>query len=153
MSVVRASVEVAAPPSTVWKVVSDPRNLTAWDHHIISVDGVPPDGLREGSRYRTWVRFMGVRAHADAEVLAFRPGRYAKVRLKGLVEGTVETWLEPLDGNRTLLRHEVDYRLIGGPLGRVAARGIKFLGASYLVRRGALAQKRQAEETGHRRPG
>lgn len=145
MSVVEASVEVDAPPRRVWDVVADPTNLPRWDHHILTVEGVPSDGLTEGSRYRTWIRFMGVRAKVDTLVQVLEPERYAKSLLRGILEGTVETWLEPLDGQRTNLRHRVEYRFIGGPLGRVAARGVKLLGASLLLRRGTLAQKRQAE--------
>ena len=145
MSVVEASVEIDASPERVWEVVADPRNLPKWDHHVIEVEGVPHGGLTEGATYRTWVRFMGVRARADAEVLTFQPVRYAMVRLRGIVDGTIETWLDSLDGHRTRLRHRVEYRFIGGPLGRVAARGVKLLGASLLVRRGTLAQKRQIE--------
>ncbi len=88
---------------------------------------------------------MGVRAKADMEVQALDLERYAKVRLRGILEGTIESWLDPLDGQRTKLRHRVEYRFIGGPLGRVAARGVKLLGAALLLRRGTLAQKRQVE--------
>ena len=88
---------------------------------------------------------MGMRAKADVLVQVLEPERYAKINLGGLLEGTIETWLAPLDGQRTELRHRVEYRFIGGPLGRVAARGVKLLGAAFLLRRGALAQKRQAE--------
>ena len=56
MSVVEAWVDVDAPPKRVWKVVADPRNLTLWDHHIVGVEGVPRNGLTEGSSYRTWIR-------------------------------------------------------------------------------------------------
>jgi len=138
-------VQIDAPPKRVWKVVADPRNLPTWDHHILSVEGVPSGGLTEGTRYRTWIRFMGMRAKADVLVQVLEPERYAKINLGGLLEGTIETWLAPLDGQRTELRHRVEYRFIGGPLGRVAARGVKLLGAAFLLRRGALAQKRQAE--------
>ncbi len=145
MSVVETSVEIDAPPKEVWKVVADPRNLPTWDHHIRTVEGVPAHGLTEGTRYRTWVRFMGVRAKADVHVQVLEPERYAKIRLRGILEGTIETWLDPMDGQRTKLRHRVEYRFIGGPLGRVAARGVKLLGAALLLRRGTLAQKRQVE--------
>ena len=138
--------EIDAPPERVWRVVADPRNLPKWDHHILTVEGVPPSGLTEGTKYRTWVRFMGVRARADVEVQALEPDRYAKIRLRGILDGTIETWLDPMDGRRTKLRHRVEYRFIGGPLGRLAARGVKLLGAAFLVRRGALAQKRQVED-------
>lgn len=145
MSVVETSVEIDAPPERVWRVVADPNNLPKWDHHILTVEGVPAHGLTEGTTYRTWIRFMGMRARADVEVQVLQPRRYAKIRLRGLLAGTVETWLQPLDGRRTELRHRVEYRFIGGPLGRMAARGVKLLGASVLLRRGTLAQKRQVE--------
>lgn len=145
MSRVEAAVVVDAPVSKVWAIVADPRNLPQWDHHIASVEGVPPSGLAIGSTYRTWLRFMGVRAHTDAEVLELEPERYSKILLHGLIEATVQTWLEPLNGGRTRLRHVIDYRFIGGPIGRLAARGVKLLGAPAILRHGVAAQKRQAE--------
>jgi uncharacterized protein YndB with AHSA1/START domain len=145
VSVVDASVEIEASPKRVWEVVADPTNLPNWDHHIVAVEGVPSGGLTEGARYVTWVRFMGVRARAEVEVETLRPERYAKTRLGGILEGTVETWLDPLGDQRTRLRHRIEYSFIGGPLGRMAARGVKLLGASLLLRRGTLAQKRQVE--------
>lgn len=148
MSLIQVSVDVDAPPDRVWAVVADPGNLPHWDRHIVSVDGVPPTGLRRGATYMTGVRFMGARARTTSRVLDLRPPEYAKVQLKGLVEGVVETWLEPLDGGgRTRLRHRIEYRFIGGPLGRVAARAVNVLGATALLKRGIQAQKRQAEES------
>ncbi|HXF57812.1 MAG TPA: SRPBCC family protein [Actinomycetota bacterium] len=146
MSVVEASVEVRAPQEAVWAVVADPRNLPRWDRHIVGVEGAPEDGLRPGSSYWTRVRFLGVQARVRAEVLELRPPRYARLRLTGIVDGVVETWLDPLDGDQTRLRHRVEYRFPGGSLGRVAARAVRMMGASVLLARGARAQKRQAEE-------
>lgn len=146
MSVVETSLVIDAPPRTVWDLVSDPRNLPAWDRHIVAVDGVPPGGLRRGSEYSTTLRLMGVRARIGAKVLEFRTPRYSKVRLTGILDATVETWLEPVDGGRSSrLRHRVDYRFKGGPLGAISAEAVRRLGAGALLRRGALAQKRQAE--------
>jgi len=146
MSTLQVSTEVDAPPGAVWNVVSDPNNLPRWDRHIISVRGVPPEGLRAGAEYTTDVKFMGARSRSTSEVVEFRPPEYSKVKLRGLVEGTVETWLEPLDGgSRTLLRHRVDYRFAGGPIGGLAAQAVNMLGAPVLLRRGVQAQKRQAE--------
>jgi uncharacterized protein YndB with AHSA1/START domain len=148
MSVVQVSVEIDAPPKAVWEVVSEPHNLPRWDRRIASVDGLPPGGLREGVEYTTELRFMGVRAKGVARVIEFRPPEYSKVRVRGLVDATVETWLEPLDGGgRTRLRHRVEYRFIGGPIGRVAARAVNVLGAPALLKRGLQAQKRQAEQS------
>lgn len=145
MSVIEVVVDVDRPREDVWKVVSDPKNLPRWNRHIVSVEGVPQDGLREGSQYTTHVSFMGVRAKTDAKVVELRPPEYAKVRLSGLAEATVETWLEPRDGGTTRLRHRIDYRFKGGPLGAFAARAVSKMGATRMLRRGAESQKTQAE--------
>jgi uncharacterized membrane protein len=148
LSVVEASVDIQASPERVWEVVADPRNLPRWDHHIESVDGVPEDGVREGTEYTATVRLVALRARVGARVMKLRPHEYAKVRLDGLIDGTVQTWLEPLKGGNTRLRHRIQYRFKGGPFGRLAARGVKLLGASVLLRRGTQAQKHQAETGG-----
>jgi uncharacterized protein YndB with AHSA1/START domain len=146
VTVVDASVDIQAPPEEVWRIVADPHNLPTWDRHIAKVEGIPPDGLRPGTRYTTEVRFMGVRAHSQAKVLEIRPPEYSKIQLSGLLDGVVETWLEALDGgHRTRLRHRIKYRFKGGPLGEVAARAVGMFGAAAVLRRGVLAQKRQVE--------
>ncbi len=146
MTRVETSVHVAAPPERVWAVVSDPRNLPRWDRHIVGVEGVPDGGLREGASYTTVLRFMAVRAKVRAQVLAWEPPHRAVVRVTGpVVEATVTTTVEPA-GDGSILRHEVEYRFRGGPLGEVAARSLEILGGAHLaVRHGALAQKREAE--------
>jgi carbon monoxide dehydrogenase subunit G len=146
VSVVQVSVEVDAPPDAVWRVVADPNNLPHWDRHISGVSDLPKDGLAPGIEYTTELRFLGARAHGTSRILELRPPEYSKVQLKGLVEGTVETWLEPLDGDRTLLRHRIQYRFIGGPIGRLAARAVNVLGATATLKRGVEAQKHQAEQ-------
>lgn len=145
---VEVSEEIDAPPRAVWGVVANPENLPRWDRHIYEVKGVPKAGLARGTEYTTGVRFMGARAHASARVLEIEPERYSKIEIHGLVDGVVETWLEPLDGGRTRLRHRVAYRFKGGPIGELAARAIQILGATALLRRGIEAQKRQVENSG-----
>ena len=147
MSVVEVSEVIDAPPEAVWEVVADPRNLPLWDHHIYEVKGVPKNGLRQGTEYTTGVKFMGARAHATAQVLELEPGRYSKIELRGMIDGVVETWLEAVDGGRTRLRHRVAYRFKGGPIGELAARAIRVLGATALLRRGVQAQKEQVERS------
>jgi carbon monoxide dehydrogenase subunit G len=150
VSVLTVQADVAAPPNHVWAVVADPRNLTRWDRRITAVTGVPEGGLEPGTEYTTEIRFMGIKARVRAEVLEIEPPRFAKVRLHGLLEATVESWLEPLDGDHTRLRHRVDYRFKGGPFGQLGARILRGLGGASLLRRGVEAQKRQAEEAARR---
>jgi uncharacterized protein YndB with AHSA1/START domain len=145
MSVVRASEIVDASPQEVWAVVSDPHNLPLWNRHIREVHDVPEHGVKEGTTYWTRLSFLGVSARVDAEVEEVDPPRFSRIRLTGPVEATVRTWINPAGSGRSRLEHEVEYHLRGGPVGELVARGLQTLGARRLLRRGALAQKRQIE--------
>jgi uncharacterized protein YndB with AHSA1/START domain len=145
-SVVEVSVDIDATPEEVWRVVADPRNLQRWDRHIALIEGARGE-LHEGDEYTTELRFMGARARAHMKVLALKPHEYSKVAMDGVVDGTVESWMEPLDGDRTRLRHRVSYRFRGGPLGEVAGRAVRMMGAGAILKRGVQAQKRQVEDS------
>lgn len=146
VSVVEVLVEVEAPPERVWEVVSDPRKLSHWDRHVESVEGVPAGGLAEGVRYTTVMRFMAVRGHVAAEVLEFDPPQRAVIMLTGLIDAIVTTTVEPLPGDRSLLKHVVDYHFRGGFIGDFAARSLQLLGGAQLaLRHGTHAQKREIE--------
>jgi uncharacterized protein YndB with AHSA1/START domain len=146
MTLVTVSVEVDAPPERVWEAISDPKNLLHWNRHIIHVDGVPATGLREGTRYVIEMRFMAVRAKVRAQVLEWEPPRRATFRLRGVLDASVTSTVEPLGPDRSRLEHVVDYRFMGGPIGALAARSLRLVGgARYALRRGTLAQKREIE--------
>jgi uncharacterized membrane protein len=146
LSVLELSIDVDAPLERVWEVIADPRNLTRWDRHIVRVDGLPADGLVAGSTYTVVVRFFGVTAHAECVVTDLDVPGHAEVEVDGVVEAKVQSWVTPLDGGRTRIRHRVDYRFPGGPLGTIAAQAFQMLGGSTILRRGLQEQKRQAEE-------
>ena len=153
MTLVKFDIVIEAPPEEVWDVISDPRNLPHWDRHIVRVDDVPADGLREGTRYTTEMRFMAFRTTVDGEVLEWDPPRRSKIRLTGLLDATVTSTIEPLAGSdRSLLEHVIDYRFRGGPLGELAARSLARVGGAHLaLRHGTLAQQREIEERYRRR--
>ena len=147
MTLVEFDLVIDAPPEAVWEVISDPRNLPNWDRHIVRVDGVPEGGLREGIRYTTEMRFMAFRTTIDGAVLEWDPPRRSKIELRGLLDATVTSTVEPLSGHRSLLEHVIDYRFRGGPLGEIAARSLARLGGAHLaLRHGTLEQKREIEE-------
>ena len=147
MTVVSMRVEVDAPAEEVWAVIADPRNLPHWDKHIVRVVGVPPEGLSEGARYVSEMRFVALRANVQGEVLEWDPPRRSTIRLSGVLNATVTTTIEPLDGDRSQLEHVVDYHFRGGLLGDLAARSLAAVGgAQFALRRGVLAQKREIEE-------
>jgi hypothetical protein len=144
MTTAECSVEVDAPAVAVWEVTSDPRNLPHWDRHIVAVK-VPSSGIRGGSRYEVVLGFMGVRASVPCVVLEWEPPWRAKLRLGGLLNAIVTTSIASLPFDRSLLRHQIDYRF-RGPLGSFAAASVNAVGgASYALRHGTLAQKREIE--------
>jgi carbon monoxide dehydrogenase subunit G len=144
MTTAECSVEVDAPPEAVWEVTSDPRNLPHWDRHIVAVK-MPSGGLHVASRYDVVMGFMGVRASVPCEILEWEPPWRAMVRLGGVLNATVTTSIASLPFDRSLLRHQIDYRF-RGPLGSFAAASVNAVGgAQYALRRGTLAQKREIE--------
>ena len=145
MTVIRQATVIDARPEEVWSVISDPGNLPRWNSLIRVVRGVPPNGLKPGDRYATEIGVLGARFEVSARVLEIDPPRSSMIRLTGPLEATVRTWLRPVGKTRTRLEHEVDYRLKGGPIGALVARGVKHLGAPTILKRGIRAQKRQVE--------
>jgi uncharacterized protein YndB with AHSA1/START domain len=146
MTVVSMAVEIDAPPERVWEVISNPRNLPHWQRLISRVTGAPRNGLREGSTYTVELRFLAVRAKVRARVLEWEPPRRVSIELRGVMDGSVTSTVEPIGRRRARLEHVVDYRFRGGPLGSIAARSLRALGgARYVLRNGTLAQKREIE--------
>jgi len=148
MGHVSIDMEIEATPEEVWKIVSDPRNLPKWDRHILSVSGVPDDGLTEGARYTTELKMLGVKGTVEAEVLEMDPPKHSRIRLRGLLDATVQTIVRPLSGGRrSLLEHDVEYHFRGGGLAAFATQGLQMTGGPTIaLRRGAMAQKRQIED-------
>ena len=139
-----ASIEIDAPPETVWQVASDPRNLPHWDRHIEAAH-VVRESLRVGSRYRVRMRFLAVTARVDVEVLEWEAPWRAVLRLTGVLDATVTTSVASLPFDRSLLRHQIDYRF-RGPLGVFGAKSLNAVGGAQLaLRRGLAAQKREIE--------
>jgi uncharacterized protein YndB with AHSA1/START domain len=143
-TVAEASIEIDAPPEQVWEVASDPRNLPHWDRHIEAAH-VDRAGLGPGSRYEVTMRFMTVAARIQVEVLEWEAPWRAVLRLSGLLEATVTTSVASLPFDRSLLRHQVEYRF-RGLLGRFGAKSLNAVGGAQLaLRRGLAAQKREIE--------
>ena len=144
MTVVEFSVEVEAPPERVWQVASDPCNLPQWDRHVVRVR-VPEGGLAQGVEYEVDMGFMAVQTTVRAEVLEWEPPWRCTILLRGLLEARVTTSVASLPYDRSVLRHEVDYRF-RGPLGGFGAASLNMLGGAQLaLRHGVLAQKSQIE--------
>ena len=145
MTVTEFSVEVDASPEAVWEVTSDPANLPHWDRHIRSVRP-PPGGLAPGVEYEVVMGFMAVRTTIRARVMEWEPPWRAKIHLGGLLDAIVTTSIASLPFERSVLRHEIEYRF-RGPLGRFGAASLNAVGgAGMALRHGVLAQKREIED-------
>jgi uncharacterized membrane protein len=111
------SVMIAAPPETVFGLYTDPGRARDWQSDVrdLHLTG-PPDqpGSRAVITYR-WPFKM------TAEVLQVEPPERHVQRLKellGLVTCTTTARFRRVEG-RTELRLEMDYRVVGGPIGRL----------------------------------
>jgi Polyketide cyclase / dehydrase and lipid transport len=113
----RVSVMIAAPPETVFGLYTDPGRARDWQAGVrdLRVAG-PPDqpGSRAVVVYR-WPFKM------TAEVLQVEPPARHVQRLKellGLVTCMTTAWFRRVE-DRTELRLEMDYQVVGGPIGRL----------------------------------
>jgi hypothetical protein len=67
------------------------------------------------------------------------------LQLNGLLQATVTTSVAALPFDRSLLRHQIEYRF-KGPLGLFGAKSLNAVGGVQLaLRRGLAAQKREIE--------
>lgn len=145
MTTVQFSVEVEAPSDEVWAVAGDPANLPQWDRHIIRVR-LPGSALAPGVGYEVDMGFMAVQTTVRVTVQEWEPPWRSVIQMSGLLEARIATSVAQLPHDRSLLRHEVDYRF-RGPLGRFGAASLNALGGAQMaLRHGVLAQKRQIED-------
>ena len=139
------SVEVNATPKRVWKVVSDPRNIPAWERHVVRVEVRNDESFGLGSTYPVEMSFMGVGVRVRGEVVEWEPPSRGRLHLRGPLDAQILTTVSSLPRGRSVLRHEVTYTF-RGVLGRVVAAGLAAVGGAQLgIKRGTLAQKRQIE--------
>ena len=144
MTVVEFSVEVDAQAEAVWKVASDPTNLPHWDKHVVRVRP-PQGGMHDGARYEVDMGFLAVQTTVRATVVEWDPPWRSRIRLEGLLEALITTSVASLH-DRSVLRHEIDYRF-RGPLGGFGAMSLNALGGAHLaLKRGVLSQRRQIED-------
>jgi hypothetical protein len=122
---VETTIEIDAPPATVWAVLADTARLAEWNPLIQALTGE----LASGSRLRVRLQPPGSRAMTIRPVVQVAdPGRilrwHGRLGLPGLFDGEHEFVLEPLDeGRRTRLVHaETFYGLLVAPLGKIIDR-------------------------------
>jgi uncharacterized protein YndB with AHSA1/START domain len=125
MSEVRASIDIAAAPEKVWRLVMDPKRLADWVtiHRALG----PHDGgpARRGYEMEQTLHLRGVNFKVHWELVACDDGRHAEWHGRGPARSHAETEyrLTEVDGGTRF-----DYRNVFkaplGPLGAVASRAI-----------------------------
>jgi hypothetical protein len=146
VALVEVTAALEAPAARAWEVAADPRNLIAWDHHIVAVHGVDADEMYEGMAYDVEVRVVpGVHFRLRALVTDVEEPRRCVIELSGVVSGKVTTTVTGMQDGRSVLEHAVEYHFHGSG-GAVVERSLQLLGGpAFVLRRGVEAQKRQIE--------
>lgn len=91
MSVVTASIDIAAPPGTVWDLVMDPRRLGDWvtiHRKLIAADSGSP---RPGFRMRQRLQIRGVRLDVRWHLVECEAGRHAVWEGRGPARSRAKT--------------------------------------------------------------
>jgi uncharacterized protein YndB with AHSA1/START domain len=126
MSLVTASIEIAAPPADVWKLVMDPDRLGDWvtvHRELHSADDGPP---RVGYRMDQQIHLRGVSLEIHWTLVDFRPGELAVWDGRGPARSRARTEyiLSPTAGGGTRFDYANEFRPPLGPIGAIAGRAL-----------------------------
>ena len=142
---VERTTEIAAPPDRVYDLVMDPRRLEEWVtiHHYL--EDAPEGQLKEGSKLTQVLKLAGRRFHVRWTVVENDPCRRVVWEGDGPVasHARVVYQFEP-NSNGTRFTYLNEYRLPGGPFGRLAGSAVSRITAKELD--GSLARLKQIVE-------
>jgi uncharacterized membrane protein len=124
VSMIRRSVDIAAPVERVWDLLENVRRLPEYSESTDEVRDAPERLTAVGQEYVQVGRLLGVKLASRWQVIALEPGRLlsSEGSLARGVRYTLTQRLEPLRDDVTRLWLEIDYTIPGGALGRLAAR-------------------------------
>jgi Polyketide cyclase / dehydrase and lipid transport len=117
------TIDINGPPSAVWAVVCDVRQLPALSPSTVRVWGEPEVITELGQTFDQEVRFAGRVWGAHWAVTTFEPGH--ALGIEGSAAGALYALtqsVEAIDGGHSRYWLAVSYRLPGGPLGWLVSR-------------------------------
>jgi uncharacterized protein YndB with AHSA1/START domain len=135
---VASEIELGAPPEEVWKVVMDPHRLGEWVTTHVAVARDAPAQLTEGSTFKQTLKVGGPKFGVTWKVVqADRPRRveWAGDGPAGSSASVVYE-LQPHGEGATKFTYANEFKLPGGPLGRLAGKTV-----------GAATARREAQRT------
>jgi uncharacterized protein YndB with AHSA1/START domain len=125
MSLVTASIRIAAPPADVWKTIMDPKSLVDWvtiHRKLLHADDGPP---RVGYAMDQRIHLRGVSVDVHWKLVEFRPHELAVWEGLGPARSRarIEYILKEQDGG-TRFDYRNEFRAPLGPLGAVFSRAL-----------------------------
>jgi carbon monoxide dehydrogenase subunit G len=123
---VERSIEIGAPPETVYDLIMDPTRLEDWvsiHHHL---EDAPSGQLKKGSKITQWLKLSGRRFKVGWTVVENDPCKRVVWEGMGPItsHARVVYGFEP-NGEGTHFSYMNEYDLPGGALGRIAERTVK----------------------------
>lgn len=125
MSVVIASIDIAAPAQDVWDHVMDPSRMREWVTIVDRIDRVDPGPLRPGFRMEQTLHLRGVHFRVQWVLVAMDAPHFARwegagpARSKAITENRLHE-----RGGLTHFDYRNEFRTPLGPLGAAASRVI-----------------------------
>ncbi|MEL7433408.1 MAG: SRPBCC domain-containing protein [Chloroflexota bacterium] len=109
-----ATIDIDAPPSTVWQILTTGDQYTAWDPHMISLDGTiaPGEKLTVLTKLAPDRAFTPIVSEFDAPRKIF----WSSKMPLGLFSGIRTFELEALEDNKTRFTHTEEFRGILMPV-------------------------------------
>jgi len=125
MSVVEASIQIAAPPAEVWKLIMDPSRLGEWvtiHRRLVQADDGPP---RVGYTMDQQIHMRGVSLEVHWMLVECRPGERAVWEGRGPARSHAnsEYILSEQDGG-TRFDYRNEFRPPLGPVGALVSRAL-----------------------------
>jgi uncharacterized protein YndB with AHSA1/START domain len=125
MSVVEASIQIAAPPAEVWKLIMDPSRLGEWvtiHRRLVHADDGPP---RIGYTMDQQIHMRGVSLEVHWMLVECRPGERAVWEGRGPARSHAnsEYILSEQDGG-TRFDYRNEFRPPLGPVGALVSRAL-----------------------------
>lgn len=126
MSLVTASIQIAAPPAEVWKMVMDPNRLGDWvtvHRELHNADDGPP---RVGYRMDQQIHLRGVSLDVHWKLVDCRPFERAVWDGRGPARSRARTEyiLSPLANGGTRFDYSNEFRPPLGPVGAIVSRAL-----------------------------
>jgi uncharacterized protein YndB with AHSA1/START domain len=126
MSLVTASIDIAAPPASVWKMVMDPNRLADWvtvHRKLHHADEGPP---RVGYRMDQQLHLRGVSLEIHWKLVECRPDELAVWEGRGPARSRARTEyvLRPARDGGTRFDYHNEFHAPLGPIGAIVSRAL-----------------------------